>query len=213
MKGITRWKPGDTVVMRGVWRNKLWWAATATVVQDAPDLLALYWRAGTPEKSPAQRPTPPDLLSNGICLVDRKWVDTDVLMLAEPGAAHSVYLMWETGQAKLRCWYVDLQEPLRRTEIGFDTMDHLLDIVISADRSEWRWKDGDEFGEAVALGVYSPEEARAIRLDGERVIDLLRAGQSPFYEGWESWRPPAEWKIPKLPDGWDKLTIQPSTME
>ena len=91
-------------------------------------------------------------------------------MLVLPGAAHAVYVMWEAGQTKLKCWYIDLQEPLRRTAIGFDTNDHLLDIVISADRSVWRMKDEDEFEEAVRLGVFSQEEAQAIRAEGERVI-------------------------------------------
>ena len=108
------------------------------------------------------------------------------------------------GQTRLRCWYVDLQEPLRRTVVGFDTMDNLLDIVISPDLSEWQWKDEDEFQEAVAIGVYSAEEARAIRAEGERAIELLRAGQPPFCDGWDKWSPPVEWQIPQLPDGWDK---------
>jgi len=204
MNAIPRWEPGDTVVLRGVWRRRIWWASAATVVQDAPNLLALYWRAGNPEKAPARRPTPQDLLSKSICLVDENWKETDVLMLATPGAAHSVYVMWETGQTRLRCWYVDLQEPLRRTAIGFDTMDHLLDIVVSPDRSEWRWKDEDEFQEAVAIGVYSPEEARAIRAEGERAVELLRTGQQPFCDGWDRWSPPVGWGIPQLPDGWDR---------
>ena len=51
MRAVSRWKPGDTVVLRGVWRNRLWWASAATVVQDTPGLLALYWQAGTPEKA------------------------------------------------------------------------------------------------------------------------------------------------------------------
>ncbi len=202
------WKPGDTVVLRGVWRHRLWCAWAATVVEDRPDLLALYWRAGTPNVAPAVRPVPRDLLSNDIRIVPRTWVDTDVLMLVSPGAAHALYVMWEAGQTRLRCWYADLQEPLRRTPLGFDTMDHLLDIVIRADRSGWRWKDEDEFAEAVALGVYSPEEARAIRAEGERVIALFEAGRPPFCDGWESWSPPAEWRIPTLPEGWDRLDAE-----
>lgn len=127
------------MVLRGVRRRKLWWAAPVTVVQDDPSLIALYWPTGTPNMVPENRLTPQQLLSSEqVVLVDRKWVDTDVLMLATPGAAHAVYAMWEKGHARLRCWYIDLQEPLRRTPIGFDTMDHLLDIVISADRSEWQ---------------------------------------------------------------------------
>jgi hypothetical protein len=202
---ISRWKSGDSVVLRGVWRQRFWWACSATIVQDTPDLLAIYWRAGTPNMVPAQRPLPRDLLTNKISLVAQTWVETDVLMLVIPEAAHAVYVMWETGQTKLRCWYIGLQEPLRRTEIGFDTMDHLLDIVISADRSKWHWKDEDEFEEAVALGVYSTEESRAIRAEGERVIKVFQTNQSPFCDGWERWSPQAAWEIPSLPDGWDTL--------
>jgi len=145
-------------------------------------------------------------------LVDSMWVKTDVLALALPGAAHSVYAMWEAGHTSFRCWYINLQEPLRRTSMGFDTMDHLLDVVVSPDRSEWWWKDEDEFGEAVALGLYSSEEARAIRAEGERAIRLLQAGQPPVGDGWESWSPPAEWGIPSLQAGWAAKGIGDDTV-
>jgi hypothetical protein len=206
MPSTLHWRPGESIVMRGVWHGKLWWACPVRVVQDDPGLIALYWRAGVITKSPRQRPTPQDLLSTEkIELVDRPWVNTDVLMLVTPGAAHAVYAMWEAGQAILRCWYIDLQEPLRRTPLGFDTMDHLLDIVVSPDRSEWRWKDEDEFSEALAIGVFSTEEGRAIRAEGERVIRLIEAGVSPFCDSWESWTPPVDWKLPVLPHCWDDL--------
>jgi len=155
---------------------------------------------------PDKRPTPQDFLSNDIHLVPHHWTDTDVLMLAKPGSAHAVNIMWDEGQAKLRCWYVNLQEPIQPTKLGFDSMDYLLDIVISADQSTWHWKDEDEFNEAVSLGVFSTEEARAIRDEGEHLVELLQAGQSPFCDGWENWRPPGEWEIPPLRDGWDELS-------
>jgi len=203
---LPHWKAGDTIVLRGAGRQKLWWACAVTMVQDTPELLALYWRAGTPNRIPTKRPTPQDLLSNGLQLVPIQWRDTDVLMLVTPGSSHAVYVMWETGQTKLRCWYIDFQEPLRRTNLGFDTMDQFLDIVISADKSAWHWKDEDEFAEAVAIGVYSPEEARCIRAEGERVINLLQTRQSPFCDDWEKWSPPAEWDIPAMPEGWDNIS-------
>lgn len=207
-RSVTYWTPGDPIVLRGAWRQKLWWALPVTVVQDTLDLIALYWPTGTCNKLPRKRLVPQDLLSTEqLDLVDGAWTKTDVLMLATPGAAHAVSAMWEEGHASFRCWYIDLQEPLRRTSIGFDTRDHLLDIVTSPDRSEWWWKDEDEFREAEEIGVYSAEEARAIRTEGERVIELMREGRSPFCDGWERWSPPADWGIPDLPAGWDNLAV------
>ena len=208
----TPWLPGTPIVLRGVWRGRIWWAASVTVVRDDPDLIALYWRPGTPQKQPRERLTPQDLVSTEPPpLLDRPWVDREVLALATPGAAHSVYAMWEGPKSRhllgeadrtLRCWYIDLQEPLRRTQIGFDTMDHLLDIVVSPDRSEWHWKDEDEFAEAVVLGLFSSEEAHAIRAEGERAVRQLQAGQPPFSAVWEKWKPPAGWQVPPLPAAW-----------
>jgi hypothetical protein len=169
-------------------------------------LVALYWRAGTWEKLPSKRVAPQDLLSAAqMDMVDKMWVWTDVLMLCTPGATHSVYAMWDEGHTNFRCWYINLQDPLRRTPIGFDSMDHILDIVISPDRSTWRWKDEDDFNEAVAIGVYSAQEARAIRAEGERAVELMQANQSPFCDGWERWSPPLGWETPTLPAGWDEI--------
>ena len=85
-------------------------------------------------------------------------------------------------------------------------MDHVLDIVIRPDRSEWWWKDEDELEEAIAVGLYSPEEACAIRNEGDRVIQMMQANRAPFCDGWERWSPPEDWKIPEFPMGWDDLS-------
>lgn len=201
------WKFGDTVVLRGILKSKLWWACPAFVVQDTPELIALYWPVGTPTQSPVRRPTVEDELYNRIELEERNWTENHVLSLITPGAAHSIEVMWEANTRQLRCWYVHLQEPVRRTRIGFDTMDQILDIVISPDRSSWRWKDEDEFSEAEAIGVYSQAKSQSIRQEGQRVLELLNANASPFYDGWENWTPPIEWGIPAFPEGWEKLPL------
>ncbi len=148
-----------------------------------------------------------DELDNRIELQDRDWTDHDILSMHLPGAAHSIDLMWITGTRQLRCWYIHLQEELRRTRIGVDTMDQMLDIVISSDRTSWYWKDEDEFSEAEAIGVYSHERAASIRAEGERVITRMQANTPPFCDGWENWTPPNEWSIPRFPDGWDEVAL------
>lgn len=208
MESITpcqHWKPGDIAVMRGVCQGKLWWACPSYVVQDTPELLARYWPVGTPIRAPKQRPSVLDELINCIELEDRYWIEHDTLSLNIAGAAHSIDLMWVGGTRHLDCWYVHLQEMLRRTRIGVDTMDQMLDIVISPDKKYWQWKDQDEIMQAEAMGVYSHEKTMAIWEEGRRVIALLNANQSPFCDGWENWRPPGEWGIPGFPPGWDQV--------
>ena len=203
-----RWNPGDIIVLRGVLKGKLWWACPAYVVQDTPQLLALYWPAGTPTRSPVKRPTVEDGLYNRIELQPREWTDHDILSLNTPGAAHSVELMWLTGTCELRYWYVHLQEALRRTSIGFDTMDQMLDIVFTPDRTCWYWKDEDEFSQAEATGLYSPEKAAGIRAEGERVIAMMKADLVPFCDHWEDWTPPEDWSIPQFPAGWEDEPLE-----
>jgi NAD(P)H-flavin reductase len=50
---------------------------------------------------------------------------------------HAVWVFWEGASRDLAGWYVNIQEPFRRTSIGFDTQDLELDIVIEPDGS-WR---------------------------------------------------------------------------
>lgn len=195
-------------MLRGVWKGKLWWACPMYVVQDTRELSAFYWPVGTPTRSPVVRPTVEDELNNHIELEHRNWTDHDVLALHHPGSAYAIQLMWVGGTRKLNCWYVHLQEPLRRTQIGFDTMDQMLDIVISPDRTSWQYKDEDEFSDAEKIGVYSHAKARSIRAQAERVIEMLRVNASPFCDGWEEWIPPASWTIPMFPESWEKAPIE-----
>lgn len=202
------WTAGDQIVLREVWHGKVWSAKPVTVVQDTPDLIALYMAPGTCWKQPRSLDggsvQPQTLLPSGVWqLIDRIWMGGDALFLIIPGAAHAVYVMWMEGHRGLDCWYINLQEPLQRTALGFDYMDQILDIVISPDQSEWRWKDETTFQEAQVLGVISVEKAVAIRAEGERVIERLRNAKAPFMDGWEKWSPPSAWPIPRLAAGWE----------
>ena len=127
-----------------------------------------------------------------------------------PGCRHSVLLLWTAGFGELLIWYVNLEEPLKRTAIGFDYLDQLLDIEIAVDLSSWKWKDEDELDAAAERGVMTPEDADRVREEGEKVIAALDAGESPFDEPWERWRPDPVWTAPGLPDGWSDLCRYPA---
>jgi hypothetical protein len=113
----------------------------------------------------------------------------------EPFSVH----LFRHPDGSFRGWYVNLERPQRRTTLGFDFEDELLDIWIEAGR-EPRWLDEDELEEAVRRGIFPAERAAEIRANGERVL-----AERPWPTGWEDWQPDPRWQVPTLPPGWDDL--------
>ena len=204
------WVYGDQIVLRYSWDDRLSWVEPVTVVEDSSELIALYLAIDTPIKRPvgkdglpiprfqayeSQDPVPWQL-------GDGQWVEHAVLWLARPGAAHAIGLFWQGAERVFVGWYGNLQAPLVRTPIGFDSTDHVLDVQIAPDRT-WNWKDEDEFAIVQHRGLITPAEAVEIRAEGARVITALEQGSWPFTSGWEHWQPDPAWPIPALPDRWD----------
>ncbi len=202
---MSSWKPGDAIVLREVWRGKVLSIVPVRVVQDASDLVALYLAPRTLCKLPQT--------SDGEWLKFpvEQWTLGDTIMtgyalsFVKPGAAHTLIAVWDERHF-FDHWKVDLIQPMRRTSIGFDYLDQILDIIVSADRSEWYWKDEDELRAAQLKGIVSPQQARELFTEGERAIGSMRANQPPFDREWEKWSPDSAWKIPDLPQGWDFIS-------
>jgi hypothetical protein len=191
------WSSGDNVLLRYIRFDAVRGAFPHVVAADDGDLVALHLPVGAVCKRPVSDGSPiRGQADREWELYDHPWHSGRVLHLMRPGAAHSIDLFWDEADA-FRGWYVNLQEPLRRTALGFDTDDLVLDVWIEPDGSWW-WKDEDELDEAVRLGRFTAPEAKAIREEGERVVAAW-----PFPTGWEDWRPDPAWPMPLLPEGWD----------
>ena len=199
-----RWQPGDTVALRYLMRTtgRPGAAWPLRVVEDRDDLVALYLPRGT-RFTQIRR-------SGGT--FQRVWGTwgRDTLRLMFPGCGYSIWLFWdEEGSRRLfRAYYVNMEEPFRRTAIGLDTNDHQLDIVVQPDLT-WTWKDEDVFEDFVRIGNYSQEFAQHVRQEAERAIELIEARRSPFCDGWEGWEPDPSWSIPELPPGWEDVPPVP----
>ena len=97
---------------------------------------------------------------------------------------------------------MNLEEPFRRTPIGFDTNDHTLDIVVKPDLS-WSWKDESLLEGQLERGDYSSELAAEIRREAASVIALIESRRAPFDGEWVDWRPVRNWPTPRLPENWN----------
>jgi predicted RNA-binding protein associated with RNAse of E/G family len=98
-------------------------------------------------------------------LMNYTWQTRRIVTLTSFGARHSLGVHWDHASNAFLGWYVNLQEPLRRTPFGFDTMDQTLDVWIEPDRS-WHWKDWDELLDVERAGVFTSAETEAIRAEG-----------------------------------------------
>jgi hypothetical protein len=189
-------------VLREVRQGQTWSARPVTVVQDAPELVALWMAPGThwlqPRRPDGGRVGILDVLHDSWVLSDAIWQGGGALILQVPTGAHALIGFWDDDNQHLDSWYINMQAPLRRTPLGFDTLDHILDIVVSLDRRSWAWKDEEPLAEAVSRGLVTPESAHAIRAEGERALQLLLDGKPPFAPEWEQWAPDPAWGIPAL---------------
>ena len=175
----------------------VWAAEAAIVVEERAERLVLYRPLG----ADMQRSQVDWETGAFIGPTFQRRHTTDALTIVETGAGHAVTAMYQGGGGPFICWYVDLQEPFRRTVDGIVTCDQSLDIVIGRDRL-WRWKDEDHLAASVRGGWRTQAEADAIRREGERVIAALERGDPPFGEPWPDWRADSTWAPPTLPANW-----------
>jgi predicted RNA-binding protein associated with RNAse of E/G family len=167
------------------------------LVEDRDDLLALY----IPRGSTYMRW---DIVGGQRRLAEGHW-RRDVLRLMFPEKPYSVWLFWgDDPERTFSAYYINMEEPFRRTTIGFDTNDHTLDVVATPDL-QWRWKDVEEFDDRVRTGIYSAAFADEVRAEALAVIRRLERQESPFCDGWDHWSPDPAWTIPGLLPGWDQL--------
>jgi hypothetical protein len=180
---MTRWQPGDTVVLRYQARDRSMVASgcPTTCVEDSETRLVLFLPHDTtyigfphlPLEGRVQHvtdratnPQPPR------CRHPHTWRN-NTLRFLYPSEPYQVWAVWCEDSWDFAWWYVNLEAPFVRTEIGVDTRDHTIDIVASPSL-EWRWKDEDELVARVEHDIDTPEFAAAVCVDGERAVDADR---------------------------------------
>lgn len=196
---VTRRSFGETLVRREVLHGHLWIGFCTYVVEDTADLLAVYLTEGSTLAYPrwpfAQWQHPWRTAGH------QTWRGHGKLMLHRPGDAYSVDVFWQGSNREFAGWYINLQDPIRRYERCFDTLDHELDYWLSASGS-WSVKDDELFEQRVQEGRYSEEQAASIRAAGAQVADMLSTHSHWWDESWARWTPPSDWQALDLPADW-----------
>jgi Protein of unknown function (DUF402) len=192
------WRAGDVIVRREVLNDgRAWLELPVIVVQDDPGLLATYIAEGAPLRfPPGDWPTAD---GRHPWHTNTSWEDHGVLMLQRPGEAYAVWVFWSGPNRDFDCWYVNLQEPFRRTATGYDTQDLELDIVVSVDGS-WRLKDDEVLEQRVREGRFTRDQVAEVRAEARRVTDDIDVGRRWWSDDWARWRPDPKWPKPAFPN-------------
>jgi hypothetical protein len=102
-------------------------------------------------------------------------------------------------------WYVDLVEI---TENGnkIEVMDQYLDVIVGPPEHYYRVLDMDEFGDALAEGKLSVEQAIAGLRNFQRFLDTYLNRRHDIARSWPDFppraiRPLAEWRSELYPEG------------
>jgi len=133
------WRAGDAVLLRSVYRGRVRWALPQLFVEETPDRVVVFSPIGTVGRRPDFNLI--DYLEQFRTgewnHVEHTWREFHRLRITHWHRAHSLSVLWDADW-NFRSWYVDLQELLRRTRLGFDTRDQALDIVVEP-HGEWQW--------------------------------------------------------------------------
>src|SRR6202165_1593584 len=110
-----RWAAGETIVLQGVWRGQLWAGRPGGTVRKIPAARPSRQRPATRTEHVTVALTLGDWV-----FADHEW-DVSTLWLIEPGAWHAVWVSFLPDGRHLG-WYVNFQEPYRRTKSGIQAM-------------------------------------------------------------------------------------------
>jgi hypothetical protein len=200
------WQPGEHVVRREVWNGRVWTASDAIVVRDEPEHLVIFTPTGAPMRYPeGDWPT-----------VDGRhpwhdkpsWRGHGCLQVLEPGEDYSVWVFWNGPDRAFDCWYVNLQAPFVRTDLGIDTLDREVDVVLKQDGTV-ALKDIDAIADCVRYGRFDETFAQQVVERGKSLAERLRTEGIWWEPSWSTWTPPDDWKpLDELPPGWEVLGMR-----
>jgi protein associated with RNAse G/E len=206
------WKTGDSVILRGMYGNNVWYVQTCLVVHDKPNETALLLLPGAECAAPSgyihgkHGPSGEwdgwsDILANNWILEKYRWRTNRFLILLEPDKYYASMLIWDHAGHDFQCYYINFQLPFTRSHCGFDTRDLALDIVIDHNHI-WYLKDEDEYQRGIQLDIISPESARQIEHAQPEIFEKIDKKTYPLDTTWLNWRPNPAWEPPNLPDNW-----------
>jgi len=209
------WNPGDSVALRGIYNQRVWFIQSALVVQDKPEEVALAVLPGAECAAPegyingkhgsyGKWDRWNDYAKDNWKMQVYTWHTNRLLILLQPEKYYASYYFWQADKNQFLCYYINFQLPFRRSKIGFDTLDLELDIIIEP-TYKWRWKDVEDYQRGIKRGIILNEWTQEIEAARQEIFAKVKERQYPYNGSWLDWMPDPNGSPPTLPENWDKI--------
>ena len=129
---MNRWDAGAQVVWRSRPGGEIGFVFAAVVLEDGPSFTALFQPKGAPCKRRSGERSGPagrQMLPGGWegRHDDRAFAGPSTARVHPVGSGFAVLRHWDEHRRRYQGWYVNLERPWRRTQIGFDGRDDVLE--------------------------------------------------------------------------------------
>jgi uncharacterized protein DUF402 len=206
---VEKFQKGTQVTWRNVHKGAIEYAFPATIVQDWPDLIVLYQPHATIARRMAGDRGIADGGQTSSQLAPASWNGKyedytyngpNVLRAYHPGAEYSIIRSLSEDLDSVFGWYINIELKWRRTSIGFDSRDLVLDV---RDRDGvWVLEDEDELDWATKSGVMSHTEMLTARRAADRALNDASCAAGAFGMDWTRFMPDPNWPIPVVHPDW-----------
>lgn len=202
------WKHGDQIVIREVSKKKVWTVRPVTVIKDSKEMIVFYMCPGTVIKHPRElysEEVPHHLIANEWRLIDKTWFGGGALYVSIPNEPYMIIGFRNDENTEFTRWYINIQDPLTRNQLGFDYLDMELDVEVDKELLLWKWKDMDKLNDLVEKDIIAKTKANHLIEVGEDIAKRVVSKKS-IIENWRNWNPEVSYPVPIIPTGWDNIS-------
>lgn len=208
---MTRWSHGQHITWRNVKDGRVEYAFPAVVLQDNEDAILLFQQHGSVAKrmagdrGPVGQKTSSQLapMSWSGAYEDYRYSGPHVVRAYRWGDPFSIIRSVAPDLRRIFGWYVNVELPWRRSPIGFDSRDLVLDLRWR--EGLWEREDEDELLWAVERGIVSPGEEQLARQAAENALAYWDKREGSFGAPWEEIRIDPDWPQAVVSENWRKV--------
>src|SRR5262245_58500529 len=134
------WISGNSILWRGIDRQRVWHAQTVIVVKDTPEETVVALLPGTECMAPEGYLNGKDSNKRRWHFKEKtwglekySWHTHRLLIILEPEKYYAMMLFWNDKSNEFICYYNNFQLPFQRSHFSIDTLDLDLDLIINPD--------------------------------------------------------------------------------